>query len=90
MSSRVVAALSLLGFLKAGTPLEIASTPVRAAQPDEKARSSRKAVAMPAMASWPGSGIERRAGRSRRGPGVPVNVLDDAEMPIPMMASMNA
>ena len=39
--SSVVAALRLLGFWKAGTPLEIASTPVSAAQPDENARSSR-------------------------------------------------
>ncbi len=44
-SSSVVAALSLFGFLKAGTPLEIASTPVSAAQPDEKARASRKSSA---------------------------------------------
>ncbi len=42
MSARVVAAFLLLGLRKAGTPLLIASTPVRAAQPEEKARSSRK------------------------------------------------
>ena len=41
-SSSVVAALRLLGFRKAGTPLEIASTPVSAAQPEENARASRK------------------------------------------------
>ena len=41
-SSSVVAAFRLLGFWKAGTPLEIASTPVSAAQPEEKARASRK------------------------------------------------
>ena len=45
--SSVVAALRLLGFSKAGTPLEIASTPVSAAQPDENARSSRNTMAMP-------------------------------------------
>ena len=39
--SRVVAALRLLGLRNAGTPLEMASTPVRAAQPDENARASR-------------------------------------------------
>ena len=38
--SSVVAALRLLGFRNAGTPLEIASTPVSAAQPDENARAS--------------------------------------------------
>ena len=35
-SSSVVAAFLLFGFRKAGTPLEIASTPVSAAQPEEK------------------------------------------------------
>ena len=40
-SRSVVAALRLLGLRKAGTPLEIASTPVRAAHPDEKARATR-------------------------------------------------
>ena len=51
ISSRVVAAFLLFGFWNAGTPLLIASTPVRAAQPEENARSSRNAVAMPAIAS---------------------------------------
>ena len=37
----VEAAFLLLGRLNAGTPLEIASTPVSAAQPDENARASR-------------------------------------------------
>ena len=39
--SSVVAALRLLGLRNAGTPLLIASTPVSAAQPEEKARASR-------------------------------------------------
>jgi hypothetical protein len=56
ISSNVVAAFLLLGFLKAGTPLEMASTPVRAALPEEKARSSRKIMANPARPSEPGSG----------------------------------
>ncbi len=43
--ARVVAAFFDLGLRKAGTPLLIASTPVSAAQPEEKARSSRKASA---------------------------------------------
>ena len=51
ISSRVVAAFLLLGFWKAGTPLLIASTPVRAAQPDENARSIKKARARPPIAS---------------------------------------
>ena len=44
-SSSVVAALRLFGGLNAGTPLEMASTPVSAAQPEENARSSRNANA---------------------------------------------
>ena len=39
-SNSVVAALRLFGLRKAGTPLEIASTPVSAAHPDENARAS--------------------------------------------------
>ena len=46
--SRVVAALRDLGRWKLGTPLLMASTPVRAAQPEEKARRMRKAPARPA------------------------------------------
>jgi hypothetical protein len=45
MRSRVVAAFLLLGFLNAGTPFEMASTPVSAAQPEENARSRRNAIA---------------------------------------------
>ena len=48
--SKVVAALRPFGFRNAGTPLLIASTPVSAAQPDENARSSRKAKARPVTA----------------------------------------
>ena len=39
-SSSVVAAFRLFGLRKAGTPFEIASTPVSAAQPEENARAS--------------------------------------------------
>ena len=46
-SSRVVAALRDLGFLNAGTPLLIASTPVSAAQPDENALAMRNTNAIP-------------------------------------------
>ena len=45
--SSVVAAFLLFGLRNAGTPLEIASTPVSAAQPDENARASRKTSARP-------------------------------------------
>ena len=48
-SSRVVAAFFDFGLRNAGTPLLMASTPVSAAQPDENARSSRKAPASPVM-----------------------------------------
>ena len=65
MSSRVVAALRLLGFWKAGTPLVIASTPVSAAQPDENARSSRNAAARPAR-PWPSSGTRVYCGARGR------------------------
>ena len=40
IQTSVVAAFLLSGFLKAGTPFEIASMPDRATAPDEKARSS--------------------------------------------------
>ncbi len=48
ISASVVAAFLLFGLRKAGTPLLIASTPVRAAQPEEKARRRRKTRANPA------------------------------------------
>ena len=51
MSSSVVAAFLLFGFLKAGTPLLIASTPVRAAQPDENARSEEEDQGEPPIVS---------------------------------------
>ena len=58
-SSSVVAALRLFGLRKAGTPFEIASTPVSAAQPDENARASRKIRASPVRfpPSYPGAGM---------------------------------
>ena len=54
-SSRVVAAFLLFGFLNAGTPLEMASTPVSAAEPDEKARASNATMAKPVKAAYFGS-----------------------------------
>ncbi len=64
----VVAALRLLGLRKAGTPLEMASTPVRAAQPDEKARASRKIIAAWLTSpSYPGAGWITRSALSTSG-----------------------
>ena len=54
--SSVAAAFFDRGLRNAGTPLLIASTPVSAAQPEEKARSTRKAPARPVSpSSKPGS-----------------------------------
>ena len=50
MTISVVRAFFHSGFLKAGTPLEMASTPVIAAPPDAKAWSRRK---MPHRARQP-------------------------------------
>ncbi len=88
MSSRVAAALALLGFLKAGTPLEIASTPVSAAHPEEKARSSRNMAASP-TASCPGSATSSRPALGAW-PKVPVNPLMNPHTPMPMMPNMKA
>ena len=44
MATRVLAAFLASGFLKAGTAIEMASTPVRATAPDEKARMRAKTV----------------------------------------------
>ena len=54
-SSSVVAAFLLFGFWKAGTPLEMASTPVSAAQPEENVRASRTTMAKPVKAAYCGS-----------------------------------
>ena len=51
----VRAALSALGFRNAGTPLEMASTPVSAVQPEENARSASSAsasVLSPTCSAW--------------------------------------
>ncbi len=67
-SASVVAALRLFGSLKAGTPLLIASTPVRAAQPEAKERSTRNAPPSPiSPASQPLSGTIARAALSAGG-----------------------
>ena len=46
-NNKVVAAFLLLGFLNAGTPFDIASTPVNAVHPEEKARANKKINANP-------------------------------------------
>ena len=65
--SRVDAAFLLLGLRKAGTPLLIASTPVRAAAPELKARSRRKAIARVPSCSIPGSGARVKPELSAEG-----------------------
>ena len=47
IAAMVRAAFSLFGGLNAGTPLEIASTPVNAVQPEANARNVRNASASP-------------------------------------------
>ncbi len=58
-----VRALRASGGRKAGTPSETASTPVSAAQPEAKARSTRNTVS-----SWP---ISAEAGRGSGTPSQP-------------------
>ena len=57
MIASVSAALRACGWRNAGTPFEIASTPVSAVAPDENARSSANSPTAPAAvaASWSGS-----------------------------------
>ena len=65
-----MAALRLLGFWNAGTPLEIASTPVSAAQPEENARASRNIranVVSESESPTPGSGVMCRSALSTSG-----------------------
>ena len=59
--SSVVAALRDLGLRKAGTPLLIASTPVSAAHPEEKARATRNTSAKPDQ--LPVLGVQVEVGR---------------------------
>ena len=68
MIASVVAALCACGRLNAGTPFEIASTPVSAVAPDENAFSSTKNPTAPAVvaASWIGSTSTPTAGHPPR------------------------
>ena len=63
ISARTVRALREAGGWKAGTALEIASMPVIAVAPEEKARSTNSTV-MPSIGSRPttGVGVKPRAG----------------------------
>ena len=68
--SSVVAALRLFGRWNAGTPFEIASTPVSAAHPDEKARASsriRPRVVSVSTSPTSGSGVIVRPALSTSG-----------------------
>ena len=71
MTVSVVRAFFHSGGLKAGTPSEIASTPVRAAQPELKARRIRNRPSAPLAAASlagrlvHGEALRRRCGRSR-------------------------
>ena len=56
MSVNVVAALRAFGFSKAGTPLLMASTPVRAVQPEANARTRSRARPSPARLEVPTTG----------------------------------
>ena len=47
MIVRVAAAFRAFGGSKAGTPLETASTPVRAVQPEANARRTKNTAAIP-------------------------------------------
>lgn len=57
IAARVVAALVALGLRNAGTPLEIASTPVSAVHPEENARSTSITRARPVRCASAGSGV---------------------------------
>ncbi len=71
MAIRVVAALWLSGLRKAGTPLEMASMPVSATAPEEKARSTSRiptapSVVPPLVISASRSGFGGRASRWKK------------------------
>ncbi len=89
-SINVVAAFLPLGLRKAGTPLAMASTPVSAAQPEAKARSSRKAAAAPVNPSAKcSSGTSWRSALGAL-PRVPVAHCTKPHAAMPSTAAMNA
>ena len=88
--SSVVAAFLLFGRRKAGTPLEIASTPVSAAQPEEKARASRNSSAnVVSDPSRPGAGSMSRSALSTLGRS-PVASRSSPKAHMPRSATMKA
>ncbi len=84
--ARVVAAFLLFGLRNAGTPLLIASMPVRAVVPDEKARAIRNTRAAPAKFA---SGLITQSAdsASRTSPRL---IRTPAQMSIVKMAKMKA
>ena len=72
IATRVLAAFLAAGFLKAGTAIEMASTPVSATAPDEKARMRAKTVT---PAKTPVAGVNSASASSLTGSGsrLPVN-----------------
>ena len=72
MTMRVERAFFHSGFLNAGTPLEMASTPVMAAPPEAKACRTRKMPTAPSRPPWSGDGDvalgDRRGAEAGRSP----------------------
>ena len=90
-SSSVVAAFWLLGRRNAGTPLEIASTPVSAAQPDENARASRNtSAAVVSGSSQPGAVWMSRSALSASGRAPATIRRKQPTAHMPRMAAMKA
>jgi hypothetical protein len=87
-SNSVVAAFLLFGGLKAGTPLEMASTPVSAAQPDENVRRSRNTNAK--LVRWLSSAEITRSALGARRSWPRMNTRTSPVRIIAMMTMMNA
>ncbi len=81
IQSRVIPALRLLGSLKAGMPFEIASTPVSAVVPLEKACSSRNSVT-------PCTAVVSSGGGSGTGVNVPSSCRTNAVPTVAYIAAM--
>ena len=85
----MVAAFLLFGRWNAGTPLEIASTPVSAAHPDENARARRNNRPI-VVSGWsqPSSGRITRSALSTSGSD-PVAIWMNPNRHMPRIANMN-
>jgi hypothetical protein len=86
ISSSVVAAFRLLGALNAGTPLAIASTPVRAVHPDANARSARNTS--PSEERPVSSGLTSQSALSATGAS-PNNVRNSPQATMPSTPTTN-